>query len=307
MFVSWATGLSGEVVDRVFLYILVVTVFLLCLITFLMIYFVIKYQKRRNPQPADVHENIWLEIVWTAVPTLLVLTMFFYGLTGFNFLKRAPEGAMKVKVIARQWSWLFEYENGMKSTELKVPVGKPVNLSLTSQDVIHGFYAPAFRIKQDVVPGMVNHLWFQPTEVGSFDVFCTQYCGLQHAKMSTQIVVLPEEEFNQWYQKGKEEKKARPPARGFQLFQEKGCQACHSIDGTSLVGPTVKGLFGKTVTVITDGKERQVVADETYLRKSLLEPNADVVKGFPPIMPSQKGLITDEEVEGIIRYIKEIK
>lgn len=121
MFVSWATGLSGEVVDRVFLYILVVTVFLLCLITFLMIYFVIKYQKRRNPQPADVHENIWLEIVWTAVPTLLVLTMFFYGLTGFNFLKRAPEGAMKVKVIARQWSWLFEYENGMRSTELRVP------------------------------------------------------------------------------------------------------------------------------------------------------------------------------------------
>ena len=302
MFVSWATGLSGEVVDRVFLYILVVTVFLLCLITFLMVYFVIRYQKRRNPQPVDVHENIWLEIIWTIVPTLLVLTMFFYGLTGFNFLKRVPEGAMKVKVIARQWSWLFEYENGIRSTELRVPIGKPVNLSLTSEDVIHGFYVPAFRIKQDVVPGMVNHLWFQPTQVGSFDVLCTQYCGLQHAKMATQIVVLPEDEFNQWYQKGKEEKEAKAPARGIQLFQEKGCQACHSVDGTPLVGPTVKGLFGKTVTVITDGKERQVVADETYLRKSLLEPNADVVKGFPPIMPSQKGLITDEELEGIITY-----
>ena len=307
MFVSWATGLSGEVVDRVFLYILVVTVFLLCLITFLMVYFVIRYQKRRNPQPADVRENIWLEIVWTVVPTLLVLTMFFYGLTGFNFLKRAPEGAMKVKVIARQWSWLFEYENGMRSTELRVPIGKPVNLSLTSEDVIHGFYAPAFRIKQDVVPGMVNHLWFQPTQVGSFDVLCTQYCGLQHAKMATQIVVLPENEFNQWYQKGKEDKEAKAPARGIQLFQEKGCQACHSVDGTPLVGPTVKGLFGKTVTVITDGKERKVVADETYLRKSLLEPNADVVKAFPPIMPSQKGLITDEELQGIITYIRELK
>lgn len=307
MFVSWATGLSGEVVDRVFLYILVVTVFLLSLITFLMVYFVIRYQKRRNPQPVDIHENIWLEIVWTIVPTLLVLTMFFYGLTGFNFLKRAPQGAMKVKVIARQWSWLFEYENGMRSAELRVPIGKPVNLSLTSEDVIHGFYAPAFRIKQDVVPGMVNHLWFQPTQVGSFDVLCTQYCGLQHAKMATQIVVLPEEEFNQWYQKGKEEKEAKAPARGIQLFQEKGCQACHSVDGTPLVGPTVKGLFGKTVTVITDGKERQVVANEDYLKRSLMEPNADVVKGFPPIMPSQKGLITDEELEGIITYIKELK
>jgi cytochrome c oxidase subunit 2 len=307
MFVSWATGLSGEVVDRVFLYILVVTVFLLSLITFLMVYFVIRYQKRRNPQPVDIHENIWLEIVWTIVPTLLVLTMFFYGLTGFNFLKRAPEGAMKVKVIARQWSWLFEYENGMRSAELRVPIGKPVNLSLTSEDVIHGFYAPAFRIKQDVVPGMVNHLWFQPTQVGSFDVLCTQYCGLQHAKMATQIVVLPEEEFNQWYQKGKEEKEAKAPARGIQLFQEKGCQACHSVDGTPLVGPTVKGLFGKTVTVITDGKERQVVANEDYLKRSLMEPNADVVAGFPPIMPSQKGMITDEELEGIITYIKELK
>ena len=305
MFVSWATGLSGEVVDRVFLYILVVTVSLLCLITFLMIYFVIRYQKRRNPQPVDVHENIWLEIIWTIVPTLLVLTMFFYGLTGFNFLKRAPEGAMKVKVIARQWSWLFEYENGMRSTELRVPIGKPVNLSLTSEDVIHGFYVPAFRIKQDVVPGMVNHLWFQPTQVGSFDVLCTQYCGLQHAKMATQIVVFPENEFNQWYQKGKEEKEAKAPARGIQLFQEKGCRACHSIDGTSLVGPTVKGLFGKTVTVITDGKERRVVADETYLRKSLLEPNADLVKGFPPIMPAQK--MSDEELTEIINYLKELK
>lgn len=305
MFVSWATGLSGEVVDRVFLYILVVTVFLLCLITFLMVYFVIRYQKGRNPQPVDVHENIWLEIIWTIVPTLLVLTMFFYGLTGFNFLKRVPEGAMKVKVIARQWSWLFEYENGIRSTELRVPIGKPVNLSLTSEDVIHGFYVPAFRIKQDVVPGMVNHLWFQPTQVGSFDVLCTQYCGLQHAKMATQIVVLPENEFNQWYQKGKEDKEAKAPARGIQLFQEKGCQACHSVDGTPLVGPTVKGLFGKTVTVITDGKERKVVADETYLRKSLLEPNADVVKAFPPIMPAQK--MNDKELTEIINYLKELK
>jgi cytochrome c oxidase subunit 2 len=306
MFVSWATGLSGEVVDQVFFYILAITIFLFGLITFLMVYFVIRYQRKRNPQPADVHENIGLEIIWTVVPVLLVLTMFYYGLTGFNFLKKAPVEAMKVKVTARQWAWLFEYENGTKSTELRVPVGKPVKLLLTSQDVIHGFYAPAFRIKQDVVPGMTNTLWFQPTEAGTFDVLCTQYCGLEHAKMAAKMVVLPEDEFNQWYQKGKEEiEAAKGKPHGARLFQEKGCMACHSTDGTPRVGPTLKGLFGKTVIVLTDGKERNILSDESYLRKSLLEPNADVVKGYPPIMPLQE--ISGEEISELIQYMKELK
>jgi cytochrome c oxidase subunit 2 len=306
MFISWATGLSGEVVDQVFFYILAITVFLLGLITFLMVYFIIRYQKKKNPKPSEIHENIWLEIIWTVVPTLLVLTMFYYGMTGFNFLKKVPSDALKVKVMARQWSWLFEYENGMKSPELKVPVGKPVKLSLTSQDVIHGFYAPSFRIKQDVVPGMTNTLWFQPTGEGTFDVFCTQYCGLQHATMVTKIKVLPVEAFDQWYQKGKEEiEAAKGKSRGTQLYQEKGCVACHSIDGTPRVGPTLKGLFGKAVIVMTDGKERSLTADEAYLRKSLLEPNADVVKGFPPIMPPEK--MTNDEIHEIIQYIKELR
>jgi len=306
MSISGATGLSGEVVNQVFFYILAITVFLLALITFLMVYFVIRYHRKRSPQPAEIKENTWLEIIWTVVPTLLVLTMFYYGLTGFNFLKRAPQDAMKVKVIARQWSWLFEYENGLRSTELKVPVGKPIKLLLTSQDVIHSFYAPAFRIKQDVVPGMVNSLWFQSTEVGEFDVLCSQYCGLQHAKMLTKIMVLPEEEFKKWYQTGKEMEAKLPPS-GIQLFQERGCKACHTIDGTPGLGPTLKGLFGKTVTVLTDGKERKLVADEAYLRKSILEPNVDIVKGFPPIMPPLKGLLTDQEIDALVSYLKGLK
>jgi len=305
MIFSGATGLSGKVVDNVFLYILVICVFLLGLITFLMVYFVIRYRRQKNPTPADIEGSTWLEITWTVIPTLLVLTMFYYGLTGFEFLKKVPKGAMVVKVIARQWSWLFEYENGIKDTELKVPVGKPVKLLLTSQDVIHGFYAPAFRIKQDVVPGMETYLWFQPTETGIFDVMCSQYCGLEHSHMLTKIVVLPEEEFTKWYQGKKVGMAAKGPPPGYKLYQEKGCIACHSIDGSPRAGPTFKGLYGKTVTVLANGKERKVVADEAYLRKSILEPSADIVKGFPPIMPPEK--MTAEELREIVKYLEELK
>ena len=302
---SGATGLSGKVVDNVFLYILVICVFLLGLITFLMVYFVIRYRKKKHPQPSDIEGSTWLEITWTVVPTLLVLGMFYYGLTGFEFLKKVPQGAMVVNVIARQFSWLFQYENGIRDRELKVPVGKPVKLILTSQDVIHGFYSPAFRIKQDAVPGMETTLWFQATETGAFDVLCTQYCGLEHAQMLTKIVVLPEEEFRKWVESKEREVVAKGPPPGSRLYEEKGCFACHSTDGTPRVGPTFKGLFGKTVTVETSGKERTVVADEGYIRKSILEPNADVVKGFPPLMPAQK--LPDAEINQLINYIKELK
>jgi cytochrome c oxidase subunit 2 len=300
-----ATGISGRIVDNVFLYILAICIFLLALITFLMVFFVIHYRRENHPHPVDIEGSTWLEITWTVIPTLIVLTMFYYGLTGFEFLKKVPPGAMVVKVIARQWSWLFQYENGIQDGELRVPVGKPVKLLLTSQDVIHGFYAPAFRIKQDAVPGMTNYLWFQPTQTGTFDVMCSQYCGLEHSHMLSKIVVLPEEEFDEWYQGKKVAVAVKGPPAGYKLYQEKGCFACHTIDGSPRVGPTFKGLYGKAVTVLTNGKERKVVADEAYLRKSILEPNADIVKGFPPVMPLEK--MTNEELTALVDYIKSLK
>jgi cytochrome c oxidase subunit 2 len=300
-----STGLSGRVVDNVFLYILIICVFLLGLITFLMVYFVIRYRRGKHPRPADIEGSTWLEITWTVIPTLIVLTMFYYGLTGFEFLKKVPEGAMPVKVIARQWSWLFQYENGIQDNELRVPVGKPVKLLLTSQDVIHGFYAPAFRIKQDAVPGMTNTLWFQPTEMGTFDVLCTQYCGLEHSHMLTKIVVLPQEEFTKWYQGKKEEVAAKSPSQGFQLYQAKGCAACHSIDGSPRVGPTFKGLLRKKEEVITGGKRETVSVDEAFIRKFITEPNVVHIEGYPPIMP--KISMTDEELTTLVDYIKSLK
>jgi cytochrome c oxidase subunit 2 len=305
MILSGATGLSGRVVDNVFLYILVICIFLLGLITFLMVYFVIHYRREKHPQPADIEGSTWLEVTWTVIPTLIVLTMFYYGLTGFEFLKKVPEGAMVVKVIARQWSWLFEYANGIKDMELKVPVGKPVKLLLTSQDVIHGFYAPAFRIKQDAVPGMTNYLWFQPTQAGEFDVMCSQYCGLEHSHMLTKIVVLPEEEFTKWYQSRQQQPAPVVSVSGGELYLTKGCAACHSTDGSPRVGPTWKGLYGKHVKVMTAGKERTVTVDEAYLRRSIEDPNADISVGYPPVMPKEK--LTEEEMKGLLNYIESLK
>ena len=305
MIFSGATGLSGRVVDNVFLYILAICVVLLALITFLMVYFVIHYRRAKHPQPVDIEGSTWLEITWTVIPTLLVLSMFYYGLTGFQFLKKVPEGAMVVKVVARQWSWLFQYENGVEDAELRVPLGKPVKLLLTSQDVIHGFYAPAFRIKQDAVPGMTNYLWFQSTEVGTFDVFCTQYCGLEHSHMTTKILVLSQEEFTQWYQSKALKEPLRTASPGSQLYREKGCVGCHSLDGSPRVGPSFKGLFGKSEKVMVAGKGQTVVVDEAFIRKFILEPNGVHIEGYPPIMP--KIDLTSEELTSLVDYIKSLK
>jgi cytochrome c oxidase subunit 2 len=302
---SGATGISGRVVDNVFLYILLICVFLLGLITFLMVYFVVRYRRKKHPKPVDIEGSTWLEITWTVIPTLIVLTMFYYGLTGFEFLKRVPPGAMVVKVIARQWSWLFQYENGIRDTELRVPMGKPVKLLLNSLDVIHGFYIPAFRIKQDVVPGMTNTLWFQPTQEGTYDIMCSQYCGLEHSHMLTKIVVLPQEEFTKWYQGKKKEVAAKGPPAGLQLYQVKGCVACHSTDGSQRVGPTFKGLFGKKEEITSGGKKETAVVDEAFIRKFISEPNVVHIAGYPPIMP--KINMTSEELTALVDYIKSLK
>jgi cytochrome c oxidase subunit II len=300
-----AASLSGNVVNQVFLFMLAICIFLLGLITFLMVYFVIRYRKERNPHPANVEGNFWLELGWTIAPIILVLVMFYYGMTGFEFLKKVPPGALAVKVTARQWSWLFEYDKGVRNSTLRVPVGKPVKLLIRSEDVIHSFFVPAFRIKQDAVPGMTTQLWFQATEAGTFDIFCAQYCGLEHAHMHSRLIALPEEEFGRWYQSRLQDLSGKGLPSGAQLYEVKGCAACHSIDGSPRVGPTFKGLIGKSEMVVRNGVERKVVVNEAFIRNYIRQPNVDVVKGFPPIMPHVD--LTESELEAIVKYLATLK
>ncbi len=308
--------------DDTFFFILGISVTLLVLNTAVMIFFVMRYSRKRNPNPTDVKENLTLEIIWTVVPTILVLAIFFVGWKGFEYMRTVPPDAMPVKVTARQWSWTFTYENGKQDNVLRVPVRKPVKLLITSADVLHSLFIPAYRIKEDCVPGMETHLWFLPDQLGSYDLFCTEYCGVGHSAMITKVEVMPQKDFDAWYAEEKiaaaaEEKKpaakapakkgAAPTEEGARLIQVKGCVACHTTDGTPKIGPTFKGVFGKKETVIRDGKERELVVDEAFIKQTLLHPEIDRIKGFPPIMPSQQGQLTDKEIDEIVEYIKTLK
>ena len=310
----------AEVVNGPILFITAVSVFFLVGITAVMVYFTIRYSRRRNPKPEDVHGHTLLEIVWTVIPTLLAFGMFWYGWVGYKFMKEVPADAVEITVTGRMWSWLYEYDNGVETDVLNVPVGKPVKLNMRSLDVIHSYYIPAFKVKQDVVPGVDGlFLWFTARETGEYDVFCAEYCGLQHSAMLSKVRVLPEADFDSWLvEEGAEvaQMKAALEAGGEgeglvllgqRLATTKGCVACHSTDGTRLVGPSFRGIFGLSETVVTGGAERQIVVDDDYLHLSIVEPNADIVKGYQPLMPPQTGIVNDDEIKALIAYIKSLE
>ena len=287
-------------VDKTFLLILGTSLLMLIAVTATMIWFVIRYSRKRNPVPSQIEGSVILEALWTIIPTIMVMIMFFSGWAGFKVMRDIPEDSMVVDVHARKWSWLFEYENGVQSDVLVVPLNRNVKLNLFSSDVIHSFYVPAFRLKEDCVPGYDNVAWFKAIEEGEYNLFCAEYCGDQHSNMITKVKVIEESSFSDWLV----EQDNRPI--GLDLLTLNGCTACHSLDGSRLVGPSFKGLYGRTENVLTNNVLRQISVDEEYIRKSIVEPMADITEGYPPVMITQPN-ISDEDIEAMIELIKDMK
>ena len=270
------------------------------------LWFVIRFRRKQDNLVAkkQIDENLKIELAWTIIPFIAVMVMFAWGFRDYMQGQTSPANVMEIKVIGQKWNWLFEYPEGFnKPRDLVVPVGKDVRLVMVSRDVLHSFYLPNFRIKRDVIPYRYTSLIWRTEEIGSYQVFCTEYCGDQHSSMYATLHVVSEQDYKKFIEEEKEKVSIPPVELGQQIYTSYGCNACHSLDGSSMTGPTWKGLFGKT-RVLTDNSE--VVADENYLRTSIVSPSSQVVKGYGNVMPSF-AYLSDKQIEGVIAYIKTLE
>ncbi len=298
------TGAStfAEGVDLSLYIIAGISIVFLIGITAVMIWFVFRYNNKRNPKASHIEGNNTIEVVWTVIPTILVMIMFYYGWAGFKPMRNVPDNAMVVKAYAQMWKFSFEYPDGTYSDTLVVPINQPVKLELVSRDVLHSFYVPAFRIKEDMVPGKDNFLWFEATIEGRYDVLCAEYCGQLHSYMLSSVTVVPRQRYDEWLAKAAATGDDHP---GLAVMKQNACFTCHSIDGSKLIGPSFKGIYGKTEIVVTDGAEREITIDDEYISRSIKDPNADVVQGYMKgLMISYENTINDQQIADIIEYIK---
>jgi len=303
------TGASNlaEGVDNTFILIFSIAFIFIIGITAFMIYTVIHFSRKRGKPAMQFTGSVKLEIIWTTIPLILVMIMFYYGWKGFAPMRQVPDDAMKVTAIGRMWEWEFDYGNGMKSSDLVLPVNKAVRVDLKSEDVNHSLFIPAFRVKEDVIPGYDNYLWFIPTFVGEYEILCTEYCGLLHSSMLAKAKILEQADYDKWYAEFKETA-AEPEPDGYLLLRNTGCIACHSLDGAKLVGPSFKGLFGSERAITRDGSQVNVIADEAYILKSVNDPDSELVVGFPKgLMKSYKDLLNDDDIKIIIDYLKTLQ
>ena len=290
-------------VDQLYFFLLGVSVFFATLILILIIAFAVKYRRRSDDeQPRPISGNLGLEILWTVVPLSLTLVMFVWGARLYFITFYPPTDALEINVVAKQWMWKVQHAEGRSEIdELHIPTGRPVKLIMTSQDVIHDFFVPAFRVKNDVLPGRYTTLWFEATKPGAYRLFCSQYCGTQHSGMIGHIIALEPAEFQTWLSGGAAA--VSMATAGENLFRKLGCISCHAANDTGR-GPSLAGLLGKAVRLQSGAT---VTADENYIRESILEPQAKIVAGYPSIMPTFKGLISEDGIMQIIAYLKSLK
>jgi cytochrome c oxidase subunit 2 len=284
---------------------------LLAGLTFIMFYFVFRYNKKKNKTATQIEGNTLLEIIWTVIPVLLVIVMFYFGWAGWKPMTKAPRDAVNITSVARMWSFSFIYENGKQSPDLIVPVNTPVKLNLVSLDVIHSLFIPAFRIKSDMIPGREKMMWFLPQREGEYDLYCAEYCGLRHSFMSSNVKVLSKESYDSWYADSAavitETVSSVPGSEGLTIMIGQGCNACHSSDGSRIIGPSYLNLFGEKQVVVRNGKDVTVTVDEEYIKRAIFDPNVEIVKGYPKdLMQSYKGTLSDDDVAKIIEYLKSL-
>jgi cytochrome c oxidase subunit II len=302
LFPDQASTMATQV-DGLFFFLVGVSVFFATLIFIVIIVFAVKYRRRsEDERPQEVHSDLRLEILWTVIPLGFTLVMFFLGAKLFFIINDPPANSLEINVVAKQWMWKVQHPDGqLEIDELHIPVGRPVKLTMTSQDVIHDFFVPAFRVKKDVLPGRYTTVWFEATAAGEYHLFCSQYCGTQHSGMIGRVVVMPVTEYQAWLSGGATG--VSMATAGERLFQRLGCNTCHLESGAGR-GPSLAGLFGKTVKLAGGNS---VIADETYIRESIVNPQAKIVAGYEPIMPVFKGLISEDGILQILAYLKTLK
>jgi len=288
-------------VDALYVFLVLLASFMSLAIFTMVVIFALKYRRRRGHEAEQIEGSIALEVTWSVVPLAVFMAIFVWGAVIYFQERTPPQGATEVYVVAKQWMWKLEHPEGQREiNELHVPVGRDIKLIMTSQDVIHSFYIPAFRIKQDVLPGRYTTQWFRATKPGVYHLFCAEYCGTQHSGMIGQVVVMEAAQYEAWLSGGATS--GSLASNGQTIFEQLGCSTCHRFD-TQGRGPNLAGVFGKSVQ-LEDG--RTVVADENYIRESILSPSAKVVSGFKPIMPVFQGLVSEEQLNALVAYVKSL-
>lgn len=302
-----AKSTTAETTDALFHFINVTSLILLIGITIAIIYFAIKYRRKSDEDVTPViSHNSKLEITWSVIPLILVMIVFGWGLSGYVTLATPPDDAYEIRVVGKSWLWEFHYNTGHVSVnELHVPANRPVKLVMSSDDVLHSFYIPDYRIKRDVLPNRYTSVWFEATEPGESIIFCTEYCGTAHSNMLATTYVHEQEDFDTWLATAGSADDDRDPVElGEELITRNACNTCHSVDGSRLQGPSFQGLWG-TEREMQDGEI--VVFDENYVRESILEPNARITRGYDPVMPSYAGTLNDRQIDAIIEYLKTLQ